>query len=97
MAIIIEEEKKNSNISSSAGWIVFLIVIALAVYYIFFAPSQSVIVPTPANLMSVSSVSQINIDTQDMGSSTAMGSLKQYIQPLVVASTSGRQNPFLVP
>ena len=97
MAIIVEEEKKNSNVSGMAGLIGFFIIILVAVYYVFFAPATSVIVQTPNTLMSISPISQININTDNIMNNKLLESLKQYVLPLQVASTSGRSNPLLTP
>jgi hypothetical protein len=99
MAIIIEEEKGRTNIMSIAGWMVFFAIIVVAIYYIFFAPPQSVIVVPPANLVSITPISEITLNPQDVANSQLFQSLRQYVSSSVAQGpvAVGRANPLIPP
>jgi len=99
MAIIIEEDKNKSNIMGIAGWVAFVAIILFAVYYVFFAPAESVIVVPPANLTSITPISEITLYPQDVANNKTFQSLQQYVSSSSVQSPAavGRTNPFIQP
>jgi len=99
MAILVEEEKKSSGVLALLGWLVVIGIIFASVYYVFFVvPPSAVILPT-GNLKNISSVSQLNVNPQDVLGSGEFQSLKQYVAPPVATGPAavGRPNPFLAP
>ena len=99
MAIVIEEEKSRTNIARVAGWLVFFAVILIAVYYIFLAPAASVIIVPPANFTSITPISQITLNPQDVTNNQLFQSLRQYVSSSSAQSlvTAGRANPLIPP
>ena len=99
MAIVIEEEKNRTNIMGIAGWLVFFAIIVAAAYYVFFAPAESIIISPPANLASITSVSQVAFSPQSVTSDKTFQSLQQYVpSPSAQGpATIGRANPFIPP
>ena len=99
MAIIIEEDKNKSNIIGIAGWVAFIAIVLFAVYYIFFAPAESVIVIPPANLTSITPISEITLYPQDVANNKLFQSLQQYVSSSSVQGSAavGRANPLIQP
>lgn len=99
MAIVIEEEKSRTNVMSTAGWLVFFAIIIIAIYYVFFAPAESVIVVPPANLISITPITQITLTPQDVTNSQLFQSLRQYVSSSTSQSPAavGRANPLIPP
>jgi len=99
MAIVIEEEKSKSNIMGILGLIVFFAVIAGAIYYVFFAAPESVVITPPANLSVITPLSKITLHPEDVTNSQLFQSLKQYVPSSAAPSSSaiGRANPFVAP
>jgi len=99
MAIIIEEEKSKTHVMGAAEWMVFFVIIMVAVYYIFFAPAQSVIVIPPASLASITPISEITINPQDVTGNQLFQSLRQYVSSSVAQGPAsvGRTNPLVPP
>ena len=97
MAIIVEEEKSRISLVTVVIWLAILIVIGVAAYYIFFTEPQLVEVTSqPAGFENLNPLSKINLNPNDLLTSQAFQSLKQYIE-LPVAGNAGRPNPFLAP
>ena len=61
MAIIIEENEKKGNIFGIVGWIVFLAIAVGAIYYIFFAQPQLVVIPAAGGLSEVAPIAQLSL------------------------------------
>jgi len=99
MAIIIEEEKNKTNIMGIAGWAAFIAIIIFAVYFVFFAPAESVIVVPPANLTSITPISEITLYPQDVANNKLFQSLQQYVSSSSVQGSAavGRANPLIQP
>ncbi len=98
MAIVIEEEKNSSgSIMSVIGWLVFIAVGVGAVYYLFFAAPESVIVAPSANFASTTSLAGITIHASAVTQNPLFQSLKQYVPSSTVPSSTGRSNPFIPP
>ncbi len=100
MAIVIEEEKKNGLELMRVAWFVaFIAIVGIAVYYIFFAAPELVVVPPPQGF-SAAVPTGLNIQPQDVLGSPAFQALKVPQFPLPSASgpvSVGRQNPFVAP
>jgi len=92
MAIIVEEQKRGISIVTVITWLVILAVLSAAAYYIFFARPELVEVTAPSSFQNINSLSQININPDDVVQSLNQ-SFKQYITP-PATTTLGRSNPF---
>ena len=99
MAIIIEEEKKKSGILNVLGWLVVLAIVLAAGYYLFFVTPPPAIIAPSAGLKNLGSLSQVNLNVQDIVNSAQFQALKQYV-PLPTSTGPapvGRANPFVSP
>jgi hypothetical protein len=98
MAIIVEEEKKRTNIAGLLGWLGILIVIAVAVYYVFFAAPELVIIQPSGSLSSIAPIANISLNPTDITNSPSFQALHATIPPLNPAVPApGRSDPFLTP
>jgi len=97
MAIVIEEEKNTAGIAGIMGWLVFFAIVAIAIYFVFFAPAESVIVTPPANLVSITSLSQVAFNPQNVTSNQLFQSLQQYVSSSTGSAPVGRANPLIPP
>lgn len=99
MAIVIEEEKNRTNIMGAAGWLMFFVIVAIALYYVFLAPAEPVIVTPPANLASITPISQVAFNPQNVISNQLFQSLHQYFSSSSVQNVAavGRANPLMPP
>lgn len=101
MAIIIEEEKNRSGILRILGWIVILCLVIAAIYYVFFAAPQLVIIAPSGNLSTITPIVQSDLSPTTVLNSPAFRALNP-APPSAVVSTStnspgGRPNPFIAP
>jgi capsule polysaccharide export protein KpsE/RkpR len=99
MAIVIEEEKGKSNIIGILAWFCMLVIIAGAIYYIFFAAPELVVIAPPASLSQTTPISQITLHPEDVTQSQSFGLLKSYIPSSTAQGSAsvGRSNPFVSP
>lgn len=100
MAIIIEEEKNRSNLVRILGWAIITIVIFGAIYYVFFAAPQLVVIVPSGNLGAIEPIVQGNLNASQVLTSPAFKALQPGTIPPVSTSTDsagGRPNPFVSP
>jgi hypothetical protein len=98
MAIVIEEEKSKSHLASLLGWLIILGIIVAAVYYVFFAAPELVIITPSGNLSAIAPIVQNNLQPSDVLQSPAFKLLKPPPGSVQVStSTGGRPNPFIAP
>ena len=100
MAIIVEEEKNRVNLMKLLGWLAILGVVAVAIYYIFFAAPELVVIQPPAGFQNIAPISKANIHPEDVLNNTKYTSLKAPPFPLPTPqgpTSLGRQNPFITP
>jgi len=101
MAIIVEEGKSNSgNIIRIAGWIGILGILGVAIYYIFFAAPELVIITPPVSLQEVTPLAGVTLHPEDVLNSPSFQALKPPSFPLPTPqgpASVGRQDPFLAP
>ena len=98
MAIIVEEDKRKVNIVRIAGWIAVILVIGIAIYYIFFVTPESIILPQPAGLNSITPLASISLHPETVLNSPGYTALKVPNFPLPNAQApAGRTNPFITP
>ncbi len=71
MAIIVDEGEKKTNLLGIIGWVVFLAIAAAAVYYIFFAQPQLVVIPASGNLGMIAPIAQNAVQPDTVTQSTA--------------------------
>lgn len=99
MAIIVEEGEKKTNIFGIAAWLVFLVIVAGAVYYIFFAQPQLVVIPATGTLNNIAPIAQLSLNPQNVVDGAAFQALHSTITlPTPQGPVSvGRPNPFIAP
>lgn len=98
MAIIIEEEKNRSNLTRLVGWLVIFVIIIVAIYYVFFAEPQLVIITPSDNISIITPIAQTSLSASDITGSPAFKALTPSVIPVVSTSTTGgRANPFVSP
>lgn len=99
MAIIVEEGEKKTNLLGIIGWLVFLGIIAAAIYYVFFAQPQLVVVPSSGTVGTIAPITQDTINPSTVIQSPTFQALKSTVTlptPQGPASV-GRPNPFIAP
>jgi len=99
MAIIVEEGEKKTNLLGIIGWLVFLGIVAAAVYYVFFAQPELVVIPSSGNLGTIAPIAQTGIQPDSVIQSTAFEALTSTV-PLPTPQgpvSVGRPNPFIAP
>lgn len=82
------------------GWLVFLGIFAAAVYYIFFAAPELVIIPPPASYGTIAPLANISLEPQSVLNSPQYLALKPppFAMPTATGPASvGRANPFVSP
>jgi len=97
MAIIVNEEKSRTNLISLLGWLGILAAVGAAVYYIFFAAPELVIIAPSGNLGAIAPIASITIHPEDVINSPAFQALQAQIPPPSATGPAliGRTNPFL--
>ncbi len=99
MAIVIEEGKKRTDIFAIGAWLVFLALVAGAVYYIFFAQPELVVIPETGTLSNIAPITQLSLNPQ----SIVQGSIFQTLHSTIALPSPqgpaavGRTNPFIAP
>ncbi len=76
MAIVVEEEQSRTDIVRLLGWLTVLCIIGAAVYYIFFAAPELVVIPTPTGFNTITPLAQMTIHPEDVLNSAAFQTLK---------------------
>ena len=97
MAIVVEEGKK-SGILRIVGWISIILILCAAVYYVFFAAPEVVVIPTPANFQYVAPLAQVTLHPEDVLNSPGFQALKppSFALPTPKGPAAvGRTNPLL--
>lgn len=99
MAIIVEEGEKKNNLFAIVGWLIFLCIAAVAVYYVFFAQPELVIIPAAGNVGEIAPITQTNLNPSTVIESPAFQALTSTIALPVPQgpATVGRTDPFIVP
>jgi hypothetical protein len=99
MAIIVEEGRKKTNILGIAAWLVFLVIIGAAIYYIFFAQPQLVVLPATGSLNAIAPIAQLSLNPQSVVEGQAFQSLHSTITLPVPQGPAGvgRPDPFVLP
>jgi hypothetical protein len=100
MAIVVEEEKSRINIIRLLGWLAILAIICAAIYYLFFAAPELVIISTPASFQNIAPIAQVTLHPEDVLNGAAYQSLRPPAFPLPTPqgpASVGRQNPFIAP
>jgi hypothetical protein len=99
MAIIVDEGDKKTNLLGILGWIVFLAIAAAAIYYIFFAQPQLVVIPASGSLGTIAPIAQSAIQPDTVTQSAPFQVLTATI-PLPTPqgpAAVGRTDPFVAP
>ena len=99
MAIVVEEGEKKTNLFTIVGWLVFLGIIAAAVYYVFFAQPQLVVIPSTGTIGTIAPVTQAAVDPDTVIQNSTFQTLRSTITlptPQGPASV-GRADPFIHP
>lgn len=99
MAIIVEEGEKKTNLFGIIGWLVFLGIAGAAVYYVFFAQPQLVVIPSTGSLSTITPITQTALQPNTVMQSAAFEALTSTI-PLPTPQgpvAVGRPNPFIAP
>ena len=98
MAIIIEEDRRRSNFAGLIGWFVIAVIIVVAIYYVFIAAPEVVIITPNDAVNQIAPIAQDSIDVGSVVGSPAFKALVPSSIPVVPTSTSGgRPNPFIAP
>jgi hypothetical protein len=100
MAIVIEEEKSRANIVNLIGWLAVTAVVASAVYYMFFAAPNLVIISPSGDFQTIAPIAQISLHPEDVLNSPAFQALKvpAFALPTPQGPAAvGRQNPLTSP
>lgn len=98
MAIIIEEERKRSNFAGIIGWLVIFVIVLVAIYYVFFAAPEIVIITPSDTISTIAPIAQQSIDVGSVVGSQIFKTLVPSSIPAVSTSTAGgRPNPFIAP
>jgi hypothetical protein len=98
MAIIIEENKNKVDGVRLLGWLGIIIVIGAAIYYLFFAAPEAVVISPPANFTEIAPLAQVNLNPEDVLNSAAYTALKAppFALPTPQGPASvGRPDPFV--
>jgi hypothetical protein len=93
MAFTIEGEKKSNGLIRLVGIIVAIIVFLFATYYLFFTKPPQIEVFVPRELMTISQISDLDIDPSTIINSAVYRSLKEHFPPPQFGEF-GRLNPF---
>ncbi|HEY5220917.1 MAG TPA: hypothetical protein VIJ29_02090 [Candidatus Paceibacterota bacterium] len=99
MAIIVDEGEKKTNLLGIIGWVVFLAIAAAAIYYIFFAQPQLVVIPATGALGTIAPIAQDAIQPDTVIQSAPFRALTSTV-PLPTPqgpASVGRTDPFLAP
>jgi hypothetical protein len=99
MAIIVDEGEKKTNLLGIVGWVVFLAIAAAAIYYIFFAQPQLVVIPASGTLGTIAPIAETAIQPDVVIQSPAFAALTSTV-PLPTPqgpASVGRTNPFIAP
>jgi hypothetical protein len=99
MAIIVEEGEKKTNMLGIIGWLVFLGLAAAAVYYVFFAQPQLVVIPSTGSLSIIAPITEAAVQPNTVIQGATFQALKSTI-PLPTPqgpAAVGRTNPFVAP
>ncbi len=99
MAIIVDEGEKKTNIFGIIGWLVFLCIAGAAVYYVFFAQPQLVVIPSTGSLSAIAPIAQVSLQPDAVIQNPAFQALTNTI-PLPTPQGPvpvGRTNPFIAP
>jgi len=101
MAIVVEEGNggRSSNLIAIVGWIAFLAIAAGAVYYIFFAQPELVVIPASGSLSAIAPLTQISVNPTSITQGQAFLSLHNTITAPTPQGPApvGRPNPFVSP
>jgi hypothetical protein len=100
MAIVIEEAQKDrTNLWRFLAWFGVFIVIAAAVYYIFFAAPELVVVTPSGNFNAIAPIANISLDPSSVLQNQAFQSLQSTVPPPSPSGPAavGRSNPFIAP
>ena len=101
MAIVVEENNKNrANLVRILGWVGILVLFGAAIYYVFFAAPEVVVISPPANFQYVTPLASATLHPEDVLNSPGFQSLKSPSFPLPTAQGPagvGRSDPFLSP
>jgi len=98
MAIIIEEEKDRSNLTRLIGWLAIFVIIIAAIYYVFFAAPQLVIIAPSDSISTIEPIANQTINASDILDSPAFKALApSTIPPVATTTTGGRLDPFITP
>lgn len=100
MAIVVEEEQNKVNLMRLGGWLAILIAFGAAIYYIFFAAPELVVISPPASLTTITPIAQVALHPEDVLNSPSFTALKA--PPFALPSPAGpapvgRPNPFISP
>lgn len=99
MAIVVEEEQKKSNLFGFIGWLVFLVIAGAAVYYVFFAQPELVVIPANGTIGTIAPITQTALHPETVVQGAAFQALKSTItlpSPSGPAAV-GRPDPFIAP
>lgn len=99
MAIVVEEGEKRTNLLGIIGWLVFLGIVAAAIYYVFFAQPELVVITSSGNLSTIAPIANTSIHPDSVIKSSAFQSLTSTV-PLPTPqgpAAVGRTNPFVAP
>lgn len=99
MAIIVEEGERKNNLLGIIGWLVFLGIAAAAIYYVFFAQPELVVLPSTGTIGTIAPITQSNIQPDTVTQSAAFTALHSTITlptPQGPAAV-GRPDPFIAP
>lgn len=99
MAIIVDEGEKKTNLFGIIGWVVFLGIAAAALYYVFFAQPQLVVIPATGSLGTIAPITQNAVQPNTVIQSPSFQALTSTI-PLPTPqgpAPVGRTNPFIAP
>lgn len=94
MAIVVEENRNKAGFVRFIIWIFTLGLIAAAVYYIFFKNPSIVTTLPKVGVESVSDLSKIKLDIDEIANNPQFKTLKQYVD-IESQAQAGRTNPFL--
>lgn len=101
MAIVVEGEKKpQTPIFSIVGWLAILAIAAAAVYYIFFAQPEFVVLVPTGGLSAIAPLTQQSSTlSQTAANEAALNTLHTTVpSPIPTGPAAvGRTNPFIAP
>lgn len=99
MAIVVEDEQKKSGLFGLIGWLVFLVIAGAAVYYVFFAQPELVVIPASGTIGTIAPITQTALHPETVVQGVAFQALKSTIalpSPSGPAAV-GRPDPFIAP